>query len=139
MRTLDAATLLPPLLNAPPPELPTHKAWQFNFQHTETPSGTSLFTTVTTQPCLTPSGTHVAVSVHLEPGGGERVRADIIEVWELGSGSMVGVLEGHAAEILGTVVTADGQLLISTSKDATVRVWSLSDLWDKPKYQVRMH
>ncbi len=53
---------------------------------------------------------------------------NMIELWDLNTGSRIGRLEGHR----GTVAVLDGQtsagMLVSGSFDTTVRVWSPSDV-----------
>ena len=45
-----------------------------------------------------------------------------IRVWNTSSGAAV-VLQGHASEVTGVTFTRDGRRVLSTSFDATVRMW----------------
>ena len=48
-----------------------------------------------------------------------------IRVWDLDSGACQATLSGHTKLICSSAVHSDGQLLVSASKDRTLRVWKI--------------
>jgi WD40 repeat protein len=44
-------------------------------------------------------------------------------VWDIATGKQQAVLRGHAAEVTGVCFSADGDILISSSFDGTMRLW----------------
>ncbi len=49
-----------------------------------------------------------------------------IAVYDVTTGELVQVLEGHAEAIISTTLNADNTVLVSTSTDRTVGVWQLA-------------
>ena len=74
---------------------------------------------------VTPDGRH-AIS------GGRRLQRVVncttrpFRMWELESGSMVRVFEGHSGLIDDVSVSPDGKLMASVSWDTSLRIWNLS-------------
>jgi WD40 repeat protein len=50
-----------------------------------------------------------------------------VRLWELGSGSCIGTLEGHSGPVLGVAISRDGQWLASASEDGSANLWRLPD------------
>jgi WD40 repeat protein len=50
---------------------------------------------------------------------------NIVEVWDIARGRMVGELQGHEEEVWSVAITPDGKTGLSGSQDGTVRVWSI--------------
>ncbi len=48
-----------------------------------------------------------------------------IRLWDLSTGRLESVLEGHRGEVKALAFAPDGQLLASGSRDGTVRLWAL--------------
>ncbi|WP_062992063.1 protein kinase domain-containing protein [Nocardia anaemiae] len=46
-----------------------------------------------------------------------------VQVWDLTAARRVATLSGHTQGVTAIAVSADGQLLLSASRDATIRVW----------------
>ena len=49
-----------------------------------------------------------------------------IPVWDVASGKLIKILEGHQASVLAVSISPDGKYLASGSLDQTVRLWNLS-------------
>jgi WD40 repeat protein len=49
-----------------------------------------------------------------------------VYVWERGQGAMRAILSAHAAAITGVCFSHSGEYLLTSSKDGTARIWSLS-------------
>ncbi|MFP4652598.1 MAG: hypothetical protein ACLFM4_09275 [Phormidium sp.] len=49
-----------------------------------------------------------------------------LAVWDLATGELLGVLEGHAGSVTTLAVCPDGDTVVSGSSDGTVKLWSLS-------------
>lgn len=52
--------------------------------------------------------------------------ANAVSLWDLPSGSPLGVLRGHSGRVGPIAFTPDGSTLASTSDDGTVRLWNIS-------------
>ena len=50
------------------------------------------------------------------------------QVWDGRTGKFVATLHGHVAAVYQVCWSADSRLLVSASKDGTVKVWSLRNL-----------
>ncbi|KAJ9067626.1 Pre-rRNA-processing protein ipi3 [Entomophthora muscae] len=50
-------------------------------------------------------------------------------IWEIPSGELLRVIDGHYRAIRSLVFTDDGQTLISASDDATIHVWRLGEIF----------
>lgn len=50
-----------------------------------------------------------------------------VKVWRSGSWELVTVLTGHTAPVTGVTFTPSGDLLVSGSRDRTVRLWKVQD------------
>jgi WD40 repeat protein len=50
-----------------------------------------------------------------------------ITLWDMNTGKILEELKGHQNTVLSVKFSADGQKLISSSRDATVRVWDLKN------------
>jgi WD40 repeat protein len=50
-----------------------------------------------------------------------------IGVWDASSGNQVTTLTGHTDSVLSLSLSRDGKLLVSSSKDGTIRLWQLSN------------
>jgi WD40 repeat protein len=48
-----------------------------------------------------------------------------LQVWDLASGELQGVLEGHGGSVTTLAVCPDGDTVVSGSSDGTVKLWSL--------------
>ncbi|XP_063239651.1 WD repeat-containing protein 18 isoform X2 [Bacillus rossius redtenbacheri] len=64
-----------------------------------------------------PDGTHVVAAV-----------AEKLHVWQVASGCMVGVAEGHAGAVTAVRFLDDGSHFVSAGEDCAVAVWSLAQL-----------
>lgn len=51
---------------------------------------------------------------------------DVIKLWHLASGELIGTLSGHTKAINCLAFTPDGQMLVSGSDDHTIRVWDVA-------------
>jgi len=49
---------------------------------------------------------------------------DII-IWQTSTGEPVRTLSGHAGEVTGLTLSGDGALLVTASKDGTIRLWGI--------------
>ena len=68
-------------------------------------------------------------SVTVTPDGRFAISGSIdktLKVWDLETGELVRVLEGHTDYVMSVTVTPDGRFAISGSKDKTLKVWDLS-------------
>ena len=52
--------------------------------------------------------------------------ANVIEVWQAATGRLVRRMAGHRGEVLAVDVSPDGRRVLSTGKDATLRVWEIA-------------
>jgi hypothetical protein len=50
-----------------------------------------------------------------------------ITLWDMNTGKLLQELKGHQNTVLSVKFSADGQKLISSSRDATIRVWDLKN------------
>lgn len=48
-----------------------------------------------------------------------------VRVWDLETGALRQVLEGHEAPIYAVAITPDGARLVTGSRDMTARVWDI--------------
>ncbi|EJD42268.1 WD40 repeat-like protein, partial [Auricularia subglabra TFB-10046 SS5] len=72
----------------------------------------SVPTGATWSVAYSPSGKYLAASGH-----------SIIYIWNIESGSLIGVLKGHHDLVCSVAFSPDGTRLLSGSKDCTVRIW----------------
>jgi WD40 repeat protein len=49
-----------------------------------------------------------------------------VKVWELSTGRCVRTFTGHTREVYSVVFSPDGQTLVSSSTDETVRLWDVN-------------
>ena len=62
-------------------------------------------------------------------------RRGAIKLWRLTDGALTAMLEGHEDEVNAIVLSADDRLLISGSRDSTLRVWDLINLREIAAYK----
>ncbi len=48
-----------------------------------------------------------------------------VKLWQLSSGTLLDVLQGHAGPVMSAVFSIDGQTLISGSADGTIEIWDI--------------
>lgn len=48
-----------------------------------------------------------------------------VKLWQLSSGTLLNILQGHAGPVMSAVFSVDGQTLISGSADGTIAIWDL--------------
>jgi WD40 repeat protein len=72
-------------------------------------------------------GYHSPEALALVPDGRQVVAAIGVHliVWDLHSGAVLRVLEGHGGAISASVITPEGRHVVSASDDRTLRVWDL--------------
>ncbi len=82
------------------------------------------------------SGDVCAAAFSPDPGGRWVASAgedSTVKVWDSHAGKLVRSFRGHTGLVSSVAFTPDGQLLVSGSRDGTVKVWALSDLERKPQ------
>jgi WD40 repeat protein len=52
-----------------------------------------------------------------------RFAENVVQIWDVRTGTLASTLSGHAAPITGLVYSHDGSMLASTSIDGTARLW----------------
>jgi len=73
-------------------------------------------------------GSTVTTDIGFMPDGKTAISASLdrtIKIWEIESGRICDVLEGHNRGINSIAVSSDGHWLVSASKDGTVKIWDL--------------
>jgi WD40 repeat protein len=55
-----------------------------------------------------------------------------VKVWNSDTGTLVRNFRGHTGLVSSVAFTSDGQLLVSGSRDGTVKVWDLTHLEKMP-------
>jgi len=48
-----------------------------------------------------------------------------VQLWRVADGTLLRTLKGHTDEVTGVAFTPDGRLLVSGSKDGTIRLWGV--------------
>jgi WD40 repeat protein len=46
-------------------------------------------------------------------------------VWNVSTGALVSTLTGHTDAVVSLALSHDGKLLVSSSKDGTIRLWNI--------------
>ena len=64
-------------------------------------------------------------AIYAEAPAGAVAFNHTLTVWNLATGRLLHVLEGHTALIRHTMIDAGGRRALSTSDDATLKVWDL--------------
>jgi WD40 repeat protein len=85
---------------------------------------------------VTPDGRYALSGAGGYDGG--QLHDPTIRMWDLESGSMVRVFEGHSGMIGDISVSPDGKLMASVSWDSSLRIWNLSSgeqmqTWQAPR------
>ena len=57
-------------------------------------------------------------------GGGSFFGKSDVKLWDLQTGTVRRALEGHTGRVYGAVFTPDGETVITSSSDATIRFWN---------------
>ena len=55
-----------------------------------------------------------------------------MKVWDSHTGKMVRSFRGHTGIVSSVAFSPDGRLLVSGSRDHTVKVWDVSKLGEEP-------
>jgi WD40 repeat protein len=67
-------------------------------------------------------------AVVITPDGRHAVSASddkTVRVWELKTGQLAHILQGHSAGVTAVAITRDSRRVVSASRDKTLRVWEL--------------
>jgi WD40 repeat protein len=56
-----------------------------------------------------------------------------VKVWDSQTGALVRSFRGHTGVVTTVAFSPDGQLLVSGSRDGTVKVWDVTSLGKKPE------
>ena len=59
-------------------------------------------------------------------GGGFRRFDNYVSVWEVSTGKVLRKLEGHSRPVTSVAFSPDGRLILSGSKDRTLRLWEVA-------------
>lgn len=51
-----------------------------------------------------------------------------VQLWDLNTGKRIKILTGHDRDVTSVSISADGETLVSGSKDATVLVWDIATI-----------
>jgi WD40 repeat protein len=73
-------------------------------------------------------GTYSVTAVAVTPDGRNAISAledTTLQVWDLETGQMLRVLEGHMGSVTAVALTPEGRQAVSASEDRTLRVWDL--------------
>jgi WD40 repeat protein len=69
-------------------------------------------------PCFTPDSATIVCKV-----GNRKIR-----LWDARDGRVIGIAEGHAAEITALTISPDGKHIASASHDGCIKVWSIEQI-----------
>lgn len=68
---------------------------------------------------FSPRGSFLVAGLHLQAGPN-------VQIWEVATGQVRAVLEGHRNSVQSVTFSPDGRTLATGSRDRTIRLWSLS-------------
>ncbi len=69
-------------------------------------------------PCYSPDGAIIACMHHRR----------MIKLWDARDGRVLGIAEGHAADITALAISPDGKEMASSSEDGAMKVWNIERL-----------
>ena len=61
-----------------------------------------------------------------------RTKGDEVRVWDSHTGTLVRTFRGHRGLVSSLAFTPDGKLLVSGSRDRTVKLWDMTQLEEVP-------
>ena len=86
------------------------------------------------------SGGHngIVISVAFSPDGTRVVTASFdktARIWDVASGTQVGVLEGHKEQVYSARFSPDGKRIVTASWDDTARVWNAANFTELTRFK----